>query len=182
MVPNALIALAAADALGVSPADAAAAIGAARLPGGRSDIRDIHGVTVIDDTYNANPLSLGAALDLMNAVRGTRRAVAVVGTMRELGAESARLHREAAERVRDAKPDLVVAIGEFAAAFAALDDRSLAKKLISGATPDEVAEPLRARLEEGDVLLLKASRGVALERLIPLLWPDDAPAAAGGAH
>jgi UDP-N-acetylmuramoyl-tripeptide--D-alanyl-D-alanine ligase len=127
-------------------------------------------------------MSLAAALDLLTVVRGTRRAVAVVGTMRELGAESERLHREAAARVLEAKPDLIVAVGEFAPAFASLDEKALSRKLISGASPADVAAALKDRLEEGDVLLLKASRGVALERIIPLLWPDQAPAAAGEAH
>jgi UDP-N-acetylmuramoyl-tripeptide--D-alanyl-D-alanine ligase len=178
MVDNALIALAAADAAGVSLKDAAAAMGGATLPGGRSEISEIHGVTVINDSYNANPASVRAALDLLAAVRGTRRSIAVVGTMRELGAESARLHREVAEAVLAIEPDLIVAIGEFADAFAALGGAVPAGRLITGATPHDVADALKDRLEEGDVLLLKASRGVALERLLPLLWPDVA--AAGG--
>jgi UDP-N-acetylmuramoyl-tripeptide--D-alanyl-D-alanine ligase len=174
MVANALIALAAADAAGVKLADAAAALRGAALPGGRSEIVELGGVTVINDCYNSNPASLRAALDLLNAVRGERRAVVVVGTMRELGSESARLHREAAERVLEAHPDLVVAIGEFARAFESLKGRIGKKRLITGKDPADVAERLRQRLQPGDVVLLKASRGVALERIIPLVWPEAA--------
>lgn len=178
MVDNALIALAVADALGVSLPDAAAALAEVRLPGGRSEIREVHGVTLINDSYNANPASVRAALDLMTAVRGARRAVCVVGTMRELGAESVRLHREAAVAVVAAEPDVIVAIGAFADAFASLGTAAGARMLISGATPEDVAGPLKDTLEDGDVVLLKASRGVALERIIPLLWPDVEPAEA----
>jgi UDP-N-acetylmuramoyl-tripeptide--D-alanyl-D-alanine ligase len=172
MVGNALLALAAADALGVPLAAAAAGLRDATLPAGRSDVSELHGVTVINDSYNANPASLRAALDLLAAVRRGRRAICVVGTMRELGAESERLHAEAARAVLDARPDLIVAIGEFQAAFRGLKGGVPKKKLIAGATPEDVAGPLRDRLQPGDVLLLKASRGVALERIIPLLWPD----------
>ncbi len=180
MVANALIALAAADAAGVKLEEAAGAMRGAALPGGRSEIVELGGVTVINDCYNANPASLRAALDLLSAIRGARRAVVVVGTMRELGSESARLHREAAEQVVAARPDLIVAIGEFAAAFERQRGRIGKKKLITGAAPADVADRLRQRLQPGDVLLLKASRGVALERIIPLLWPAAATGAGKG--
>jgi UDP-N-acetylmuramoyl-tripeptide--D-alanyl-D-alanine ligase len=171
MVGNALIALAVADVLGVPVAEAAPALRAARIPGGRSELVEIEGITIIDDSYNANPASLRAALDLLASVRGGRRAVVVVGTMRELGAASAELHREAAEAVLAARPDLIAAVGEFVPAFEALHGRIKAKKLLLGSTPEAVAEPLKQRLQRGDVVLFKASRGVALERLFPLLWP-----------
>ena len=174
MVANALIALAAADAAGVKLADAAAALRDAALPGGRSEIVELGGMTVINDCYNSNPASLRAALDLLASVRGTRRAVVVVGTMRELGHESNRLHREATERVLEVAPDLVVAIGEFAHAFESLKGRIGKKRLITGKDPADVADRLRQRLQPGDVVLLKASRGVALERIIPLVWPEAA--------
>lgn len=173
MVANALIALAAAHATGVRLADAAAAVGAAALPGGRSEVREIGGVTLINDCYNSNPASLRAALDLLVAVRGSRRSVAVVGTMRELGSESARLHREAAEAVVAARPAVVAAIGEFATAFAGLG-LPAGTRLVAGATPDAVAGGLKAELRRDDVVLLKASRGVQLERIIPMLWPEAA--------
>lgn len=179
LVDNALIALAVADALGVPLSDAAPALQAARLPGGRGEMFEVEGLTVINDCYNANPNSLRAALELLARVRGGRRAVVVVGTMRELGAASSALHREAAGAVLAAKPDLVAAVGEFVPAFQELRNRIKAKKLLLGDTPEAVAEPLKAKLRPGDVVLFKASRGVALERLFPLLWPDHA---AGEAH
>ncbi len=171
-VENALVALAAADAVGVGLADAARGLAAAALPAGRTAVFDIDGVTVIDDTYNANPPSVAAALDLLEGLRGARRAVVVLGTMRELGAASAALHAAAAERAAALRPAVVVAVGEFAPAFGALGARLVGTEVFTGAEPGDVAEALRQRLRAGDVVLFKASRGVRLERLFPILWPS----------
>jgi UDP-N-acetylmuramoyl-tripeptide--D-alanyl-D-alanine ligase len=174
MVANALVALAIADAVGVPLADAARGLAAARVPAGRSDVFDVDGMTVVDDTYNANPPSFAAALDLLAALRGSRRTVVVAGTMRELGAVSRELHAAVAGRILDLRPDVVAAVGAFAPAFEALRGRLQATELVAGETPEAVAAPLRERLRPGDVVLLKASRGVGLERVIPLLWPSHA--------
>jgi UDP-N-acetylmuramoyl-tripeptide--D-alanyl-D-alanine ligase len=180
MVANALVALAVADAVGVPLKDAAAALAHVTIPGGRSEISEVGGVTLINDCYNANPTSLLAALDLARDLRGSRRVVAVVGTMRELGKDAEAMHLEAARAVLAMGPDVVAAVGDFAPAFAALPDTK-AVTLVSGKTPEDVAEALKRELKPGDIVLLKASRGVQLERLVPLLWPELA-AAAAGAH
>ncbi len=172
MAANALVALAVADTLGVPPAQAAPALAAARIPAGRSEVLEVDGVTLLQDYYNANPDSFGAALDLLDAVRGGRRAVVVAGTMRELGAASEALHADVASRIVAARPAVIAAVGEFVRAFHApgLDLRGA--DLVEGATPEAVAPALKARLRPGDVVLLKASRGVELERLVSLLWPS----------
>ena len=113
-----------------------------------------------------------SALDLLRDIRGTRRAIVVVGTMRELGGEAATLHQEVARAVLDLGPDAVVAVGDFVAAFKALGDRLSATKFIAGETPDDVGLELKELLAPGDVVLLKASRGVRLERLLSILWPS----------
>ncbi len=179
MVANALIALAVADALDIPLDLAAAALGDATLPAGRSEVVEIEGVTVINDTYNANPASFAAALELLDVLRGRgggkgggRRGVVVAGTMRELGASSGELHRTVAERIAAARPDLVAAVGEFVPAFESLGGKLKPKHLLVGETPEAVAPALRQRLKPGDVVLLKASRGVQLERIVPLLWPS----------
>ena len=180
MVANALVALAIADTLGVPPAVAGPALAAARLPAGRSEIMEQGGMAVINDTYNANPSSFAAALDLLGAIRGDRRVVIVAGTMRELGASSAELHRQVADQILAARPDLVAALGEFVAPFEAMKGK-LKGKLVSGETPEAVAPKLKPKLKSGDLVLLKASRGVRLETIIPLLWPT-APDEASEAH
>jgi UDP-N-acetylmuramoyl-tripeptide--D-alanyl-D-alanine ligase len=171
-VGNALVALAVADALGVPLADAARGLARTSLPGGRAAVLEIGGVTVINDTYNANPASMAAALDLLQAVRGARRTVVVVGTMRELGAASADFHASMAERILDLRPDVVVAVGEFAPAFDALAERLGGTQLVTGAAPGDVSSRLAQALHAGDVSLFKASRGVRLEQLFPILWPS----------
>jgi UDP-N-acetylmuramoyl-tripeptide--D-alanyl-D-alanine ligase len=177
MVDNALIALAAADAAGIPLADAAAGLAAVTLPGGRSETMVVEGVTIINDCYNANPTSLRSALDLLRDVRGSRRAIVVVGTMRELGAQSAALHREGAKEVLAVGPDVIAAVGDFAPAFAELGDAA-PFTIVSGETPQAVAPALKPLIKAGDVVLLKASRGVRLETLLPLLFPSLAPAEA----
>ena len=172
-VGNALLALAVADALGVPLADAARGIAGAALPGGRTALVERDGVTVLDDTYNANPASMAAALDLLQALRGSRRAVVVVGTMRELGAASADFHVALAERILALRPDVVAAVGDFAPAFGALAGRVGGTLVLTGATPADVAAGLKAELRPGDVALFKASRGVRLEQLFSLLWPSS---------
>jgi UDP-N-acetylmuramoyl-tripeptide--D-alanyl-D-alanine ligase len=177
MVANALLALAVADALGVPLDLAAAALADARLPAGRSEILEIEGVTVVNDCYNANPASFAAALELLAALRGAagaRRVVVVAGTMRELGRASHDLHREVAERIAAARPDLVAAVGEFVPAFESLGGKIKRKRLLLAETPEAVAPLLKARLRSGDLVLLKASRGIQLERIVPLLWPSYA--------
>jgi len=176
MVDNALVALAVADALGVPLADAAGALAQVVLPGGRMEVFETGGMTVVNDCYNANPASVAAALDSVSLMRAKRRLVVVIGTMRELGAESAALHREAAERVLAAKPDVVAAIGDFVPAFDALGAAAAAVR-VRGADPQAVVPELRELLRPGDLVLLKASRGVALERIIPALWPSTTPSA-----
>lgn len=171
-VENALAALAAADAVGVPLADAVRGLAAAALPYGRAAVLEIDGVTVIDDTYNANPPSVAAALDLLDALRGGRRAVVVLGTMRELGSAAADFHAAAAERAAALRPAVIAAIGDFAPAFRALGERPGGAELLTGAAPGDVAERLRERIRPGDVVLFKASRGVRLEQLFPILWPS----------
>ncbi len=171
MVANALIALATADAAGVKLERAAPGLARTSIPGGRSELMEMDGVTVIDDSYNANPGSVRAALDLLGALRGARRTVVVIGTMRELGAESERLHREAAEAVLAAKPDVVAAVGEFVSAFESLN-RKQGPEIVGAADADAIAPKLKDLIRSGDVVLLKASRGVALEKVIPVVWPN----------
>jgi len=185
MVANALLALAVADVLGVPLDLAAAALADAHLPAGRSEVLEIEGVTVINDCYNANPASFAAALDLLDALRsgsgeGARRTVVVAGTMRELGNASGELHRDVAERIAGARPDLVAAVGAFVPAFESLGGKIKKKRLLLGETPEAIVPLLKPRLRPGDLVLLKASRGVQLERIVPLLWPSYSPSEVHG--
>ena len=122
---------------------------------------------MLDETYNASPEAVLAALDLLAAQPGRR--FAVLGTMLELGDRSLELHRQVAARAVELGLDGLVLVD--AGAEGELMEQAAAslQHLARVATPEQAAAPLAQWLEPGDVLLLKASRGVALERLLPLL-------------
>ena len=137
------------------------------LPGGRSRRLQIASVTVLDETYNASPEAMLAALALLQRQPG--RHFAVLGTMLELGDQSVSLHRQVAERARTLGLDGLVLVTSGAEAEAMLEAAAGLPRLHRVDTPEEAAEWVAAWLQPGDQLLLKASRGVALERMIPVL-------------
>jgi UDP-N-acetylmuramoyl-tripeptide--D-alanyl-D-alanine ligase len=169
---NLLLALAVAEELGVPPAALTAL--SVELPGGRSRRTQLGGLQVFDETYNASPEAMLAALDLLAGAEVSGRRYAVLGTMLELGEQSEALHRAVGERAAQwaARGRLdglvVVADGGEGEAMQAGADAAVAR-LLRVDSPEQAAPPLRSWLQPGDALLLKASRGVALERLIPLL-------------
>jgi UDP-N-acetylmuramoyl-tripeptide--D-alanyl-D-alanine ligase len=151
---NALAAIAAGVALGADLAgmsDRAADIGFSRFRGERLELPG--GIVLVNDCYNANPVSMRAALDHLASL-GAERSVAVLGEMGELGADSPRYHREVGEHARAAGIDFVVGVGAPARDY---DPDELV------ADPDEAAELLAARLEPGDAVLVKGSRSAGLE-------------------
>ena len=166
-VSNALLALGLAVEWDVDPVEAIAALAKVELPGMRMDVRHVGDLRVIVDCYNANPASMRAAGDLLASMpRGSAR-VAIMGSMRELGDESARMHRESLEEMAARDVDVIVATGEFADAAASLD--ASATRIIAESDPLRAWEQVRSEMKGDEVVLLKGSRGVALERLLPLL-------------
>jgi len=166
-IENAMLALAVGREGGADPARAVAALARVQIPPGRGALLELGSLTVIDDTYNANPASLRWAVKFAHWLAGRRgRPLAVVvGSMLELGRESGRLHAAAAAEIAALDPALVAAVGAFAAAFepyrATLGDR-----LITAPDVEALGPRLRAALKGDEVVLLKASRGVALERVL----------------
>jgi len=173
-VRNALIALAVSTELGVPLAGSAEAIARMPAPKMRSEWRRVGTLQVLADCYNANPPSTRAAIELLASLPATGEKVAVIGTMRELGEHAEGLHR-AVGALAVAKLgngiDRLVATGDFVPALgaAAGDDR-----VIAAEDPLEAYAALRPLLGGDETILLKGSRGVALERLIPLLEHDFA--------
>ena len=166
-IDNAAIAVAVAREAGIRPGDALQGLTTARVPGGRGGVTDLHGLTVIDDSYNANPGSLRRAVEFARwlAAQRSRPLAVVVGTMLELGPESDKLHRAAAEEIVAATPALVGAVGAFEAAF--LPFAGLLKdRLVVAPDAERLGPLLKQRLQGNEVVLLKASRGVALERIL----------------
>jgi UDP-N-acetylmuramoyl-tripeptide--D-alanyl-D-alanine ligase len=157
---NALAAIAAGVALGAplaAMADRAADIGFSSFRGERIELGD--GIVLVNDCYNANPVSMRAALDHL-ATLGAPRTVAVLGEMGELGPDAAGFHREAGEHARAAGVDLLLGVG-----LAARDYGP--DELV--ADPAEAAELLAAKLEPGDAVLVKGSRSAGLEAVATAL-------------
>ncbi|HEX5724285.1 MAG TPA: UDP-N-acetylmuramoyl-tripeptide--D-alanyl-D-alanine ligase [Longimicrobiaceae bacterium] len=181
---NALLALGVAREWGVPPAEAARGIAAMPPTKLRSEWRRVGTLGVLADCYNANPPSVLAAVDVLAALPAAGEKVAVLGTMRELGGHAEALHRSVAEEVArrvGSGIDRVVATGDFVAAFAPLAG-ALGERLIVEEDPLRAYEALAPVLRGDETVLLKGSRGVALERLIPLLERDFAAPAAGHVH
>jgi len=151
---NALAAIAAGVALGASPAemaDRAADIGFSRFRGERIELGD--GIVLVNDCYNANPVSMRAALDHLATLEAPRT-VAVLGEMGELGPGAAGFHREVGEHARAAGVDVLLGVG--------LPARDYGPDELV-ADPGEAAELLAARLQPGDAILVKGSRSAGLE-------------------
>ena len=165
---NALAAIAAGVALGADlagMADRAADIGFSRFRGDRLQLPG--GIVLVNDCYNANPVSMRAALDHLAGLEATR-SVAVLGEMGELGPGSAGYHREVGEHARARGIDFVVGVGLPARDY---DPDELV------ADPGEAAELLAQRLEPGDAVLVKGSRSAGLEtiaeQLVDLVPAED---------
>jgi UDP-N-acetylmuramoyl-tripeptide--D-alanyl-D-alanine ligase len=169
-----MLALAAAREAGISVADAARGIAAMPSPPMRVSFESHGGVTVINDAYNSNPGSARAALDLLEHAGSGRQRVAVLGTMLELGAQADRLHDEIARAALAMPIELVVGVGGFADALARVAPGDA--RAVGGADPSSAWEAVRSRLRRDAVILLKGSRGVRLERLVPLIsdWASAA--------
>ena len=161
---NVLAALTAYDALGLPLERAAEGAAAIRLSRWRGEVRELPGGgLVVNDAYNANPLSMRAALVDLADRAGGRRRIAILGEMAELGAESARYHAEIAGLVRELGIELVVAVGEPARAYLDGAEEGLA-------VPDASAVgDVLDRLRPGDAILVKASRAVGLEGIPALI-------------
>ena len=165
---NAVRVWAVAEELNLDPAEVADALERFTLPGGRGELLQVKRLTVLNDCYNANPQSFRAAIATARTLRQGRRLVFVAGTMRELGAESERLHQQVARELVELQPDLLAVVGDFVSALEPHRGR-LGDTLLTAADPPALGPALAERLRGDEVVVLKASRGVALERILPAL-------------
>lgn len=168
-VGDALLALALADAAGQDLARAVAALATMERTGMRLEVRrSASGVTVIDDSYNASPASMAAALDVLRTLDVPGRRVAALGEMGEMGAEAPRLHALVGAYAAATRPDALVAVGGALAdalAEGAVDVGFPADRICRVADVGEAQELLRGMLSRGDAVLVKASRSQGLDRL-----------------
>ncbi|MBX3118728.1 MAG: UDP-N-acetylmuramoyl-tripeptide--D-alanyl-D-alanine ligase [Fimbriimonadaceae bacterium] len=166
MALNAALALLIAVECGVPLSDAAHALKDTQLPSGRMQALNHNGLTIVFDAYNASPDSFSVALETLNAVPSQGKKHVVMGQMRELGDFSIAAHKQVGQMIADAKPNSALFLegGDCHEAYEAAQQSGL-----SGAVwaekMDDVVSYLKS-LPAGDTVLLKASRGVELERAL----------------
>ena len=163
-VSNVLAAAAIALEHGITPSEIAAALPSLQAADQRGQVVQVGNITVLYDCYNSSPRALMAAVDTLAAMPASRRIV-VAGEMLELGQSGEQLHRECGRYMAGSKVDFLVGV------------RGLAKPMVDAAreagmkaefvaTPEEAGEWLARETRDGDVVLLKASRGVKLEKAL----------------
>jgi len=163
-VLNALAAVSVGLARGLTLTEAVAALATLKPADKRGQVLQLGNITVINDCYNSNPKALNAMIDALESMKAVRRIV-VAGEMLELGPAAEEMHRAAGRHAADMKIDVLLGV------------RGLAQAMVDGAkqagahaefvtTPEEAGEWLVRETRAGDVVLLKASRGVKLEKAL----------------
>jgi UDP-N-acetylmuramoyl-tripeptide--D-alanyl-D-alanine ligase len=177
-ISNALAALAAASVWNIGAAEAQSVFRALRAPAMRGELlRFSNGAALINDSYNSSPAALQAMMELLAATPSYRRRILAAGEMRELGASSGELHREAGKfAAKTGRIDCIIGVagdaaqlveGAVASGFPRAQTRFFA-------SPEETAEYLKNFLISGDLLLVKGSRGVKMERIVESLIAQHA--------
>ncbi|MHB0884296.1 MAG: UDP-N-acetylmuramoyl-tripeptide--D-alanyl-D-alanine ligase [Bacillota bacterium] len=166
-VGNALAAVAVGRALGMSLTDIAAGLAAPRRSAMRLAVVHAAGLTIIDDTYNAGPASMRAALGILMEVAGGGRSTAILGNMLELGAAAEAGHEEIGRAVREFGIGRLITVGDLGAviARAAVADGYDASLVTTCASNAEAVRMARAWLQPGDTVLVKGSRGMKMEEI-----------------
>ena len=170
-VANALAAYCAATRLGCDPRKVIQGLAAFEQTGRRQKVVDSKGVTVIEDCYNANPDSMKAALAMFREYPCKRR-FALLGDMLELGDLSREAHEEVGRQAAESGIDTLITYGEQARRTAVV---AAAKGLttLHANTYREAADALLRLMQPGDALLVKASRGMALEKVLELFYKEQ---------
>ena len=176
-VHNALAAVAVGLERGLTPSEVVGRLASLAPADKRGQVVQLGNITIINDCYNSNPKALEAMVDALAAMPAKRRIV-VAGEMLELGPAGEEMHRRSGQHMEDKKIDLLLGV------------RGLAQQFVEGAsqagmpaefvaTPEDAGEWLARETREGDVVLLKASRGVKLERALETWLAQRAKASVG---
>jgi UDP-N-acetylmuramoyl-tripeptide--D-alanyl-D-alanine ligase len=169
-VLNSLAAIAVGEEMGVGVADGVRALEAMRPTEKRGNVVEWRGAEIVNDTYNSNPAALMSMIAALAKTEAKRR-ILVAGEMLELGPNGARLHEECGMAAADAGIDVVIGVRGLAKELVeAVKTRGAAAEFLE--TPEAAGTWLRENLREGDVVLLKASRGVRLERALDTLLAE----------
>ena len=166
MVQNAILAIAAARAFGVSIEEAARGLASASLTKARLQVREIRGVQFLDDSYNANPDSTKAALRTLAELDTDGRRIAVLGQMGELGGETERGHAEVGHCAAELRIDHLITVGDIAATISDAAQAVGLENVANASDHAEAAELLSATAAPGDLVLVKGSRAARMERVL----------------
>ena len=170
-VSNALAAVAAGYCLGLSSEEIARGLSELNMTGMRFECRKLGEYNIINDAYNASPMSMEAALTTLHELTAAKhkRAIAVLGDMLELGHVAVSAHRKVGHQAAEAGVACVITLGEMGHEIAAGAKEAGMKQVFACDTHREVAEQLKKLLEPGDTILFKGSRGMAMEKIIELI-------------
>ncbi|MBR3785282.1 MAG: UDP-N-acetylmuramoyl-tripeptide--D-alanyl-D-alanine ligase [Firmicutes bacterium] len=167
---NSAMALAGCRLHGVETEDGIPGLRKVALTGSRLTIREKDGIKIIDDAYNAAPDSVKSALNTLMSMEGKRK-IALLGGMNELGGESARYHREVGAYAAEKEIDLLITVGEKAFDYVAGAREGLGEeRILHFAEKEDLYAAAEGLFREGDVVLVKASRGMEFEQIIEKLW------------
>lgn len=167
-----LMAVAVAREFGVPSAEIEDALAGFEPPQMRCQVSQVHGATVINDTYNASPTAMRAALALLESMRGSGRRVVVCGDMKELGPESENWHRRMGDEVVTlCGADRLIACGHYAQEVVGGARRAgmRPERTFAFRNVEDAARHIEQVVEPGDVILVKGSRALAMERIVEQL-------------
>jgi len=167
---NIMLAMAVASQMGVSPKKLKRRVQDFVSPKGRVRHQEVNGIHWIDDSYNANPSSLNAAIELFHSYPPPGRRILVLGDMLELGDRAAFFHREAARNIADHPFEMVLTVGPLCRSFAeeAIALGFTESNIKAFDSSEKAGEYLKGRLQKKDTVLLKGSRGMKMERVMEI--------------
>ena len=168
-IENAMLALAVGHEAGADPVRAVPGLAAVQIPGGRGTVIERGGLTILDDTYNANPASVRAALETAAVARNGRRLVVVLADMLELGDVTDAAHREVGRQVVASGAAEFVALGRHMLQAVQVAREEGLPEAWHGMTFEDTVAHLLKRVTPGDVVLVKGSRGMKMERVADAL-------------
>jgi UDP-N-acetylmuramoyl-tripeptide--D-alanyl-D-alanine ligase len=164
---NALTALAAASAAGTQLSDSIKRLNTFQLPSMRMEQQCVRGARFINDAYNANPLSVTLALDEINQRPSSNRKIMVLGDMGELGTTSSRLHAELGDKIKSTGINVLITVGqEVKATITRIKQLKAPQTLFHFDSSVEAGDFLKTYIRKGDLVLLKGSRALELEKII----------------
>ena len=178
---GALAAVAVGRIFGICDAEIAAGLADFESPPMRCQVTQVGGATIIDDTYNASPLAMGAALELLRDFDAPGRRIVVCGDMRELGEAAGPLHQKLGDQIVTlCGADLLLACGDHAheVVAGARAAGMPTARAVACRQPEELLSQCECSLRPGDVMLIKGSRALAMERLVKAFQAREAHCAA----